>query len=187
MIVVNIPSGEFFDDARQEFVTVPKTTLRMEHSLKSLAKWESKWHKPFLIDEVKNPKWAKSIEEKADYYRCMTLDTPPELHVYYAIPEQEARRIESYIADKMTATWFKEDRNKHPTRRQSITTAEVIYAQMCEFGIPFDCDKWHLNRLLTLIRVCAERGSIPQKKQRGELAKEYSALNAARLKGGRHG
>ena len=186
MIVVEIPSGEWFDDARQVFVTIPKVTLRMEHSLKSLAKWESKWHKPFLIDERKNPKWAKSVEEKADYYRCMTLDTPPELNVYYTIPYDEEKRIEAYIADSMTASWFRETHDKRPSR-QRITTAEVIYAQMCEFGIPFECEKWHLNRLLTLIRMCAERESIPQKKSKQQLAREFSALNAARLKGGKHG
>ena len=35
--------------------------------------------------------------------------------------------------------------------------SELIYWYMSQLGIPFECDKWNLNRLLTLIRLAAAK------------------------------
>ena len=172
MLAIDIPAAEQFDEAANRFIYTKATNLQMEHSLISLAKWESKWHKPFLGKE------QKSAEETIDYLRCMTITQNVDPRVYYAIPNKQMEEIKAYIDNKMTATWFSEGGKQS----NEIITAEIIYDWMIAFNIPAEYAKWHLNRLLTLIRVRSIK-SAPQKKIKPEeQAKNYRALNAARKK-----
>ena len=173
MLEIKIPETELFDSSKNEFVTVKSQTLTLEHSLRSLAKWESKWHKPFIS------KTAKTPEELIDYIRCMTLNknnVQPE--VYNCIPESEFQRITAYMEDPMTATTIKEDPNAPKSRE--IVTAEILYYDMVALNIPFECDKWHLNRLIMLIMVCSEMNKPKKKMGMKEIASRNRSLNALR-------
>lgn len=154
MLPVYVPAAEFFDERTEEFIEVKACTLQLEHSLISISKWEAKWRKPFLgTDE-------KTEEETLDYIRCMTITQNVDPMVYKAMPNSEIQRIKEYINAPMTATWFKDD--KRPPSRKVITS-ELVYYWMIAQNIPFECEKWHFNRLMTLIRICGEK-SAPQKK-----------------------
>jgi len=172
MYKLTIPKGEWFDESKQEFISIKnEVTLALEHSLVSLSKWESKWKKPFLsIDE-------KTKEEKIDYIRCMTLTQNVDPKIYYCIPSFELRKIDEYINDPMTATTFNEN-NKNGGKE--IITSEIIYYWMTIYNIPFECQKWHLSRLITLVRVCAIKSAPEKKMSTKEVMARNKALNKAR-------
>ena len=172
MIEVRIPESEAFDARTNEFISLKAYTLSLEHSLVSISKWESTWKKPFL--HTKN----KTNVEMLDYIRCMTITQNIPDEAYYRIPESEFERVAKYIEDPMTATTFSNQENK--PRKREIVTAEVIYFWMIQANVPFECRKWHLNQLLTLLQVCAEKSQPPKKRSKNAIAKQWSALNAAR-------
>lgn len=148
MLEIEVPETEFYDEESNTFITYEAVTLRLEHSLSSLSKWEMKWKKPFLSNL---PEHQKTVEELYDYVRCMSLE-PVEDSVLKRIPPTAFESIQEYIEDPMTATTIKDDtKNKSKT----FDTSEVIYYWMIEMGIPFECQDWPLNRLLMLIRVCS--------------------------------
>lgn len=173
MLRIVVPAHEFYDESKDEFVTVKEHTLVMEHSLISISKWEAKWKKPYLS------KGDKTVEEILDYIRCMTI-TPQNVDplVYRALTEENIKAITDYIHDPMTATTIRKP-NRAPSRE--IITSEIIYYYMIAQNIPTEYEKWHLNRLLTLIEVCAIKNNPNQKKMsRSAIAKQNRAINAAR-------
>lgn len=174
MLQIVIPAKEFWDDAKQEFVTIEEQTLQLEHSLVSLAKWEAKWHKPFLSKD------EKTFEETIDYIKCMTLNKNVKPEVYLSLTRANLTTINDYIADPMTATTFSDD--KKQKHNKDIITAEIIYHWMIALEIPSEYQKWHLNRLLTLIRVCNIKNEPPKKMSKKDLASRNHALNMARRK-----
>lgn len=181
MLQITVPAlvREDYDEEKNEFVyTVleKEQTLRLEHSLISLSKWESKWHKPFIS------KGNKTNEELLDYIRYMTLTPNVNPDVYYRLSPANYSQIENYIGDSMTATTFSDDRNRKHSRE--IITAEIIYYWMVSLNIPFDpCERWHLNRLITLVRVCNIKNNPSKKRNsRSDTALKNARLNAARRK-----
>ena len=174
MLRVTIPATELWDESKEEFISTKEQTLQLEHSLVSLSKWESKWHKPFLSKDT------KTEEETLDYIKCMTITQNVDPDVYNHIPNSVREEIKEYINDKMTATWFAEDKNSKSSSEQ--TTSELVYYWMITQNIPFECEKWHLNRLLTLIKVCNIKNQPPKKMSNKALMSRNAALNAARRK-----
>lgn len=174
MLQITIPSGEMYDERNQTFISIKEQILQLEHSLISLSKWESKWCKSFLSNPDKN------IEETIDYIRCMTLNNNVDPNVYLFLTNENIKEINDYIAAPMTATYFSED--KTGRKNNEIITSELIYYWMIAQNIPVDFQKWHLNRLLTLIRVCNIKNSPPKKHSKRELMSRNAALNAARRK-----
>ena len=174
MLEISIPDLEYFNDQTDEFGVIKGQTILLEHSLLSLAKWESRHHKPFLSDSKSNP---HTQEEMIDYIRCMTITKNVNPVIYYAIDNDLYSVIQEYIDDPMTATWFSDD-NK--SSGQSVITNEVIYYYMTALNIPFECEKWHLNRLMTLIGVCARKSSPPKKMTKEEVYSKYQELNEQR-------
>ena len=174
MLEIIIPETEQWDEVNQEFITSNRQILRLEHSLVSLSKWESKWKKPFLSNE------EKTYEETIDYIKCMTLTQNVNDTVYNLLDKDNIEKINKYIGDPMTATTFKEDPNKKGGRE--IITSELIYYWMISLNIPFECQKWHLNRLLTLIKVCGIKNQPPKKMSKKDVMSRNAALNAARRK-----
>lgn len=173
MLTITIPAVEMWDEKEEQFVYSPETTLELEHSLVSLSKWESKWQKPFLSGK------EKTEEEVLDYIKCMTLTPNVSPIIYDHLSEDNITDINHYIDAPMTATTFS-DRNNKPSRE--IITAELIYYWMITANIPFKCEEWHLNRLLTLIKVCGIKNSPPKKMSKREIMSRNASINAARKK-----
>jgi hypothetical protein len=171
LLRITIPANEAFDEESEEFITFKGQTIQVEHSLVSLSKWESKWHKPFLS------KGEKTSEETIDYIRCMTITQNVDPNVYKFITKENINEIDEYVSESMTATTFN---NPKQTINKSIITAEIIYYWMITFNIPFECQKWHLNRLLTLINVCSAKNQPPGKMSKKEIMSRNAALNASR-------
>lgn len=172
MLRITIPAAEFWDEVREEFITTREQTLSLEHSLVSLSKWESKWCKPFLSKE------RKTTEETIDYIRCMTLTQNVDPMVYNFLSESNIADVNAYIEAPMTATRIREE-GSGPRSNEQITS-ELIYYWMIALNIPFECQKWHLNRLLTLIRVCNRKNQPPRKMSARQIMSRNAALNAAR-------
>lgn len=167
-----IPAEERYDEVNNEFIYTKEHALLVEHSLVSISKWESKWQKPFMGKE------AKTEAEIVDYIRCMTLTQNVNEEVYEHIPPQIINEISEYIESPQSATWFREDNSKSISRE--IITSELIYYWMISLQIPMECQKWHLNRLLTLIRVCSIKNAPPKKMSQKDLLSRNKSLNAAR-------
>lgn len=174
MLEITIPAREFYDEASGSFFYTKERTLTMEHSLVSLSKWESKWNKAFLS------KTDKSTEETLDYFRCMTITKNVEPEVYKTLSFEQVDTINEYINAPMTATHLYEDKNG-PMGRDTVTS-ELIYYWMIALNIPFECQKWHLNRLITLIKVCNAKSQSSKKMSKGEIMRRNASLNAARRK-----
>lgn len=173
MLKITIPSTEHYDEVLDEFIVTREQTLQLEHSLVSLAKWEAKWRKPFLSKD------EKTVEETVDYIRCMTITQNVNHDVYNFVSSGNMKQVQEYIEDKHTATTFSKG-NEGPNRE--IITAEIIYHWLIALNIPFECQKWHLNRLLTLINVCNIKNTPPKKLGKKEVARRNAALNASRQK-----
>ena len=174
MLRITVPATEIWDEGRQEFIYSKEQTLQLEHSLVSLSKWESKWNKPYLTKD------EKTAEETIDYIKCMTLTQNVNPDVYRCLTNDNIDQIHKYINAPMTATTFSEDGKKGGNREQ--VTAELMYYWMIALNIPFECQKWHLNRLITLIRVCNVKNQPPKKMSRKDLLSRNASLNAARKK-----
>ena len=173
MLKIVIPGWEKFDETTSRIISVPDKELRLEHSLISISKWESKWKKPFLAKE------NMTMEETVDYVRCMTITQNVDPDVYNHMSVDNIMKVKAYISDPMTATWFS-NRQQKTAGVSSVITSELIYWQMIALEIPFECQTWHLNRLLTLIRICAEKQKPDKKMSKSALMKRNRSLNAAR-------
>ena len=173
MLVISIPAQDLYDEMSETFITLPARELELEHSLIAMSKWESKWMKPFLGKE------EKTNEEVLDYVRCMTISrgVPPEVYSY--IPGHLLGEINEYIASGQTATTFREYPHASGNAGKTIT-AEVIYGWMVSLNIPFECQKWHINRLIALVRVCQAQNGPQKKMSRREIMAQNRELNKAR-------
>ena len=171
MLTINVQGMEFYDENEGVFKTVKNSKLQLEHSLVSVSRWESKWHIPFLSEtEPKTP------EMWMDYVRCMTVNQGVDPSVYDMLTADQFQEIRNYIDNPMTATTVKDKRRGG----RAIITNERIYCWMTQLGIPFECEKWHLNRLLMLIRVCNAAQTPPKKMGKKESMNQHRSLNAAR-------
>lgn len=172
MLQLVIKPREEWNETTQEFVYTKGQTLQLEHSLVSISKWEAKWCKPFLSKE------QKTYEETIDYIRCMTLTQNVDPNIYSLLSRENVDKVNKYIDAPMTATKIP-DNSSGPKSRETITS-ELIYYWMISYQIPFECQKWHLNRLLTLIRVCGYKNAPAKKHSKRDLMSRNAALNAAR-------
>lgn len=173
MLTIIIPERELFDEGTNQIIKLKEQKLTMEHSLLSISKWESKYCKPFLTDD------PKTGDEVLYYFKCMTITPVPDMY-YNLLTNQNVKDIEDYIASPMTATVIKDKGPKKHSRE--ILTSEVIYYYMSALQIPFECDRWHLNRLMTLIGVCSIKNSPDKKMSKRDILNNNAALNAARKK-----
>ena len=175
MLQIIIPSVEYWDEINNRFITTKEQTIQLEHSLISIAKWEAKHKIVFLSKHTK-----KTNEQTLDYIRCMTITQNVDPIVYFNLSEENLRIIDEYITDPHTATTFSHDPKGGGNR--DVLSAELLYYYMIAHNIPLEFQKWHLNRLITLIRVCSMKNESPKKRSRNELLSRNAALNAARRK-----
>lgn len=174
MLTITFPEEEKWDEDLQEFIYYKSQSINLEHSLVSLARWESKWNKPFL---TKDP---KTYEESIDYFKCMTITPNVDPDIWKRVTAEQVKQINDYIDAPMTATWFSEKEGTKGKKSNEQVTSEIIYYWMIALQIPFECQKWHLNRLLTLVRVCNIKNTPPKKMSKSEIMSKNKALNAAR-------
>lgn len=171
MLEITTMEDEFYEPKTNKFIQIPACTLTLEHSLISLAKWESKWHMPYF-DTNKTP------AQDLDYIRCMVIGNIRNDHVFETLSLDNIIKIRGYIKDPMTATTF--NKKSGGKSKKEIVTAETIYAHMFSHSVPIECQKWHLNRLLTLLRVCDLRNTPREKMTKQQTAKWNAEQNAAR-------
>ena len=175
MLQIKVPlTIEEWDEVNEVFVEPKYQILQLEHSLVSISKWESKWCKPFLGQQ------DKTDEEVMDYIKCMTITQNVRPEVYDHLTSENVRQINEYIEAPMTATTFSSRETRKFSRE--IITSEIIYEWMIALNIPFECQKWHINRLITLIKVRSIKSQPPRKRKGHETADYYAALNASRMK-----
>lgn len=174
MLSIVIPAQELWDEYKEEFIVTKEVKIQLEHSLVSISKWEAKWHKPFLA--------SKDItgEQMLDYIRCMTITQNVSDDTYHFLSDDNVKAIKDYMDDPMTATWFNDKQKRRPNGE--VVTSELIYYWMIALNIPVEFQKWHINRLLTLIKVCELKQEAPKKMSQAEIAKQHRELNAARRK-----
>lgn len=180
MLELKIGAKQAYSNSREQFIDIKETTIRLEHSLVSISKWESKYQRPFISDN------NKTKEEIIDYIKFMTITQNVDPDVFETLSQEELKTINDYISSPMTATKFYENKAEGnlPLRKKEIITSELIYYWMISFGIPIEKEKIHLNRLLTLIRICSvkEKEAHGKKMSRREVLSQNKALNAARRK-----
>lgn len=176
MLTLIIPAHELFNDETQEFIYEPERVLQLEHSLISISKWEAKWTKPFLSDR---PQDNKTFEEIIDYIKCMTINEGIPDSAYLSLSKEQYAEINKYISAPMTATTIQEPPGK---KSREIITSELLYYYMIAYNIPIECEKWHLNRLMTLIKICNIKNQPEKKRSTREIMQSNTALNAARKK-----
>lgn len=172
MLEITIPAIEEWDEKNLEFLSYDAITLKLEHSLIALSKWESKWCKPFFSKE------EKTYEETIDYIKCMTLTEGVDDQVYRRLTQENVAEIYKYIQAPMTATRITQQ-TKGKINNETITS-ELIYYWMISLQIPVEFENWHINRLITLVQVCNVKNTPPKKMSRRETASRYASLNAAR-------
>lgn len=180
----DIPKREYFDNIRQEFITIEgkhinPIHLQLEHSLMSIAKWESRWHKAFITND------NLTGEELIDYLKCMTINQQKDPDVYNNLPQEELNRIVEYMQDPYSA-WeiISNKKRAKPVRRSKRPeSVEMVYYAMIQYGIPMECEKWHFNRLMALIDYCDYKGGStsgaggPNKRSEKEIMEMYRAMN----------
>lgn len=171
MLSIVIPEQELWDEAKEEMIYTKRVVLKLEHSLISVSKWEAKWCVPFFDSE-------KTTEQTLDYIRCMTLNPDVDLDVYNRLTQENVDAINKYIAAPMTATVI--NSNEKRKKSSEFITSELIYYWMIAYNVPVAFEKWHLNRLIMLIRVCSEKNKPPKKMSGREIMSQNRALNAAR-------
>ena len=174
MLPIYVPDKEFFNEETMEFVTIKGATLHLEHSLVSISKWEAIWKVPFISSK------EKTVEQLKSYIKCMTLTQNVDPRVYDILTNQNLTDITNYIDDPMTASWINDDK-KGPKSSEQVTS-ELIYWWMTALQIPWEAQKWHLNRLMMLIRIGNIKSQPPKKMKKGEILSRNKSLNEARRK-----
>ena len=175
-ITIVIPKQELYDEKTQEFINIEEdVSITLEHSLVSISKWESKWHKIYLDPDKKIDE-----EEALDYVRCMTVNRNVDPIVYNALTQDNIKDINEYINNPMTATTFRQSQVKKSTRRTELQSSELLYYYMFKLGVPKECEKWHINRLMTLLHIYTikDANENPNKKlSRSETMARYKEIN----------
>lgn len=180
MLVMDVTDKRFFDEKTEMVFTVKGRLLKLEHSLSSIRNWESKWHKPFLSEE------KKTLEEFSDYVYYMDLEPDFRMDVYKNLSNDEIKKIVDYMNDKATASWISKKKNQKQWGKSISSapiTAEILYYNMIELGIPIEMEKWHINQLIMTMQVITEKRKSDNKPMsKAESARWMNAENERRLR-----
>lgn len=193
MFPIQLEPKEIWDEENEQFLYFgPEKilNLNLEHSLVSISKWESKYHKPYLSSE-------KTADEALDYLQMMVVgeyEDKIDKDWFKVLTRQQVEEIDKYVNDPMTATTFSSDKetkekekngNKNKKLNGEIITNELMYYWMTALNIPFECQYWHLNRLITLVRVCSIKNQPKDKKKKKGLTSTQMAERRARMEAAR--
>lgn len=177
MITIHVKPNVWFDEKNEELISLEhEQVLKLEHSLASIQKWESIWHKPFLSTN------DKTYEEIIDYIRCMTLNDDVNEKAYFFISNADIVRITEYLKNPMTATTFNAEEKKKDPLAKAVITSELIYYYMIALNIPSEYRFWHISQLITLIQVISIKNTPKKKLSNKEILSRYDKLNEERKK-----
>lgn len=170
MLEIEVVLGESFDETTEKFVKSETVRLQLEHSLVSLSKWEAIHEKPFLSSQ------QRTDEETISYIKAMIVGSEPSPEVFYKLLSDHIDLIMKYVSAKATGTFLPEQPNN--SSRREVITSEKIYYWMSKLNIDMSCERWHLNKLFSYLRLHAVLEG-PKKKMTLE---ERRTLNAQRKK-----
>ncbi len=176
MLILVIPESEYYDESKNRFFKIEETTLKLEHCLRSISKWEETWRIPFM------GKLSKTPIQLMDYVRCMTINGEFPRFIYESLTTEQIQKISEYMETPQTAVYTDTSKSNTRSRNETVTN-ETIYYLMAANQIPFECQDWHLSKLLALLKVCAARNGKPKKRTKSEMAdltRRYADLNAQR-------
>lgn len=176
---IHLPAfDDLWDERTQRFISTKEADIVLEHSLVSISKWEQKWKRAFLSNK------PMTDEQVLDYIeRCMVISSyNPDPNVYKTLPAfpEAMKQINDYMNDPMTASHFHDNNltaQQHYKNR--VITTEEIYYIMASNNIPIEFQKWHLNRLLALLKVFEVKNAPPKKRSKGDMIRDYAAINRA--------
>jgi hypothetical protein len=174
MLTITVLGEEHWDQENEKFVYPDSFKLELEHSLVSLSKWESKWEVPFLGEK------PKTTEMVLDYIECMILTPDPPADWISKLSKENIEEITAYFDSKQSATWFN-DHHPEPKTGETITS-ELVYYWLDICDIDWQAQYWHLNRLLTLVKIHTVKQAKPKPMSRSEMLRRRRALNKQRLK-----
>ena len=160
-----------------EVIDCPGFTLKIEHSLLAISKWESRFRKPYLEQK------EFTYEEFVYYVECMALN-PEDLPDDWVnkLTMDSAKEIQAFIEDKPSATVIKRQPEK-PGGSKRFTTSELIYAYMAQARIPYSAETWNIYRLLNVLEIISIDNNPDKKKvSKADTLRKYRAMNAARRK-----
>lgn len=173
MLQLVVPGGEYWDEKKEEMLYLKDVPLKMEHSLISISKWESIWHDSFIGT-------GKTEEQTISYLQCMSFnpDVPRDVFERLAHHPVAFKKVINYISNSMTASTISSTGDEKSSRRQRVTS-ELIYYWMTVFNIPFEAEKWHLNRLVMLIRIASEKNKPKKKQSSNDVLARFNKINEA--------
>lgn len=172
MLKIHLEGGERLND-NDEFIYWDPIDVTLEHSLVSISKWEEKYKRPYM-----KPGDQKTAMEMFDYIKMMVVDGEVEENQWGGLTPELVKKIKDYIDDNRTATTFSEKAKK--AKSGELITSELIYCWMVQQQIPFECQYWHLSRLLTLINVVSIKNQPPEKQNPIDSINRTRELNKAR-------
>lgn len=169
-LTLELPGEERFDEESSTFISMPPCTIHLTHSLYSVSKWESVYKRSFLDNPPNTP------EETLFYVECMSEEPLPG-DFMRRLDRNVQVKIAEYISDGASATHLLDPPSRGGPK--DSMTSELIYWYMSQFNIPYECDKWNLNRLLTLIKLSAAKQG-GSNASASATAAQRAAMNKAR-------
>lgn len=176
---LHIPAYEdLWDERNQRFISTKEADIVLEHSLVSISKFEQKWKRAFLSNK------PLTDEQIIDYItRCMVISSfNNDTSVYrslLAFPDL-VKQINDYMNDSMTATVINNGKiTAQQHYKNKVITSEEIYYLMASNNIPIEFQKWHLNRLLALLKVFEVKNAPPKSRSKSDMIRDYAAINKA--------
>lgn len=171
MLSLHLKACEGVDERTFKIIHIPEQTILLEHSLISISKWEEFYKKAFLG----KPKTSNEIRY---YIKCMCLNPSQKIYTDF-FSSFHVEKITKYIEDTHTATTFSNYAvGPGATGKHEVLTSELIYYYMFSYGVPKECEKWNINRLLTLLRVFSIKCSNEKMSKKDTIARNR-ALNKA--------
>lgn len=172
MLELKIALEESYDESTNRFVITEAKAIKLEYSLLALSKWESKWETHFINNK------NLSQQQYMDFIQCMVVDGDFNIE---ELKQEHFDVIEAYINRPSTATKVIA-KQKKGNKKMSYMTSEVYYAMMSQANVPYECDKWNINRLTKVLEVISSFTNGEEKQKRNVDAQllQNAELNAAR-------
>lgn len=174
MLELHLPAEEVFDRKESKIYKLPEITLRLEHSLLTISKWETIWELPFLSEE-------KKTNDQLHSYVSIMAGGNLEEETLNRLGQSHYEKLNTYLNAKHSATWFSDPPNQRKSTQ--TVTSELIYFWMTTYNIPFECENWPFARLMNLIRIASIKNDPDKgkkKRNKSQMLSERAMLNQKR-------